>query len=158
MADMIKIRSITDTSVSLYDPTIPVRKSFDKKGAMAIIEKDKLIQMYFNSELEAALRAGLLVIDDKDFLVEVGYILDKDEPVNQVDMDANFMKRCVGVMPLNEFAANIKKMSKHQIEELAEYAIQNHQEVRMDKIDLLSKVSGKNILKAIELLKADMEG
>ena len=158
MADMIKIRSTTDTSVSLYDPTIPVRKSFDKKGAVAIIEKDKLIQMYFNSELEAALRAGLLAIDDKDFLVEVGYILDKDEPVNQVEMDVNFMKRCVGVMPINEFAVNIKKMSKHQIEELAEYAIQNHQEVRMDKIDLLSKVSGKNILKAIELLKADMEG
>ena len=44
---MIKIRSTTDTSVSLYDPTIPVRKSFDKKGAMAIIEKDKLIMIHF---------------------------------------------------------------------------------------------------------------
>ena len=44
MADMIKIRSTTDTSVSLYDPTIPVRKSFEKKGAVAMVEKDKLIQ------------------------------------------------------------------------------------------------------------------
>jgi hypothetical protein len=48
-------------------------------------------------------------------------------------------------------------MSKHQIEELVEYAIQNSKELRMDRIDLLGKVSGKNILKAIELLKADQE-
>ena len=78
MADMIKIRSTTDTTISLYDPTIPVRKTFEKKGAVAIIEKDKLIQMYFNSDLEAAMRAGLLIIEDKDFLYEVGYITEKE--------------------------------------------------------------------------------
>ena len=157
MADMIKIRSTTDTSVSLYDPTIPVRKSFEKKGAVAMVEKDKLIQLYFNSDLETALRAGLLAIDDKDFLVEVGYILDKEEVIEQIDLTPAYMKRCIGAMPVTELAAALKKMSKYQIQELAEYAIQNSAELRMDRIELLDKVSGKNILKAIELLKADKE-
>ena len=157
MADMIKVRSITDTSVSLYDPTIPVRKSFDRKGAVAMIEKDKLIQLYYNSDLETAMRAGLLVIDDKDFLIEVGYIIDKDEAAEEIDLNPAFMKRCIGVMPVAELAIHLNKMSKHQIEELAEYAIQNSKDLRMDRIDLLGKVSGKNILKAIELLKADQE-
>lgn len=160
MADMIKIRSTTDTSVSLYDPTIPVRKNFDKKGAVAMIEKDKLIQLYYNSELETAMRAGLLAIDDRDFLVEVGYIIDTNETVETVetiDLNPTFMKRCIGAMPVTELATNLKKMSKHQIEELVEYAIQNSKELKMDRIDLLGKVSGKNILKAIELLKADQE-
>jgi hypothetical protein len=67
------------------------------------------------------------------------------------------MKRCIGVMPVAELATHLKKMSKHQIEELTEYAIQNSKDLRMDRIDLLGKVSGKNILKAIELLKADQE-
>ena len=157
MADMIKVRSITDTSVSLYDPTIPVRKSFDKKGAVAMIEKDKLIQLYYNSDLETAMRAGLLVIDDRDFLIEVGYIIEENETVEEIDLNPAFMKRCIGVMPVAELATHLKKMSKHQIEELAEYAIQNSKDLRMDRIDLLGKVSGKNILKAIELLKADQE-
>lgn len=157
MADMIRVRSTTDTSVSLYDPTIPVRKSFDRKGAVAMIEKDKLIQLYYNSDLETAMRAGLLAIDDKDFLVEVGYLLSKEEEREEIELSPTFMKRCIGAMPVAELATNLKKMSKYQIEELVEYAIQNSKELRMDRIDLLSKISGKNILKAIELLKADQE-
>ena len=158
MADMVKIRSTTDSTVSLYDPTIPVRKVFEKRGAVAVVEKDKLIQMYFNSSLEGALRKGLLVIDDKDFLYEVGYITDREEQVEQFELTPTLMKRCIGVMPVAELAATLKKMSVHQIQALADYAVLNHNDLRMDRIDLLSKASGKNILKAIELHRADQEG
>jgi hypothetical protein len=158
MADMVKIRSTTDSTVSLYDPTIPVRKVFEKRGAVAVVEKDKLIQMYFNSSLEGALRKGLLVIDDKDFLYEVGYITDREEQVEQFELTPTLMKRCIGVMPVAELAATLKKMSMHQIQALVDYAVLNHNDLRMDRIDLLSKASGKNILKAIELNRADQEG
>ena len=154
MADMIKITSNTDSTVSLYDPMIPVRKSFSKKGAVAMIEKDKLIQLYYTSDLEAAMRAGLLVITDKDFLIEVGYITE-DEKTEVVELTPTFMKRCIGVMPLAELASELKKMSTYQIQELVEFAIVNNKDLRMDRIELLGKVSGKNILKAIELLKAE---
>ena len=158
MADMVKIRSTTDSTVSLYDPTIPVRKVFEKRGAVAVVEKDKLMQMYFNSSLEGALRKGILVIDDKDFLYEVGYITDRDEQVEQFELTPTVMKRCIGVMPIAELTSTLKKMSLHQIQALADYAVLNHTELRMDRIDLLSKASGKNILKAIELHKAEQEG
>ena len=158
MADMVKIRSTTDSTVSLYDPTIPVRKVFEKRGAVAVVEKDKLMQMYFNSSLEGALRKGILVIDDKDFLYEVGYITDRDEQIEQLELTPTLMKRCIGVMPIAELTSTLKKMSLHQIQALADYAVLNHTELRMDRIDLLSKASGKNILKAIELHKAEQEG
>lgn len=158
MADMVKIRSTTDSTVSLYDPTIPVRKVFEKRGAVAVVEKDKLIQMYFNSSLEGALRKGILVIDDKDFLYEVGYITDREEQIEQLELTPVLMKRCIGVMPIAELTSTLKKMSLHQIQALADYAVLNHTELRMDRIDLLSKASGKNILKAIELHKAEQEG
>ena len=158
MADMVKIRSTTDGTISLYDPTIPVRKVFERRGAVAIVEKDKLIQMYFNSSLEGALRGGLLAIDDKEFLYEVGYITEKDEKVEQLDLTPALMKRCIGVMPIAELSSLLKKMSVAQVQELADFAVLNHTELRMDRIDLLSKASGKNILKAIELHRADQEG
>ena len=158
MADMIKIKSTTDTTISLYDPTIPVNKVLEKKNAIAMIEKDKLIQLYFNSELEAAMRAGLLVIEDKNFLLEVGYLIDENEQEEKIDLTPAFMKRCISAMPVSELEITLRKMSNYQIQELAEYAIQNSQDLRMDRLDLLGKYSGKNILKAIELLKADREG
>ena len=158
MADMVKIRSTTDGTISLYDPTIPVRKVFERRGAVAIVEKDKLIQMYFNSSLEGALRGGLLAIDDKEFLYEVGYITEKDEKVEQLELTPALMKRCIGVMPIAELSSLMKKMSVAQVQELADFAVLNHTELRMDRIDLLSKASGKNILKAIELHRADQEG
>lgn len=113
MADMVKIRSTTDSTVSLYDPTIPVRKVFEKRGAVAVVEKDKLMQMYFNSSLEGALRKGILVIDDKDFLYEVGYITDRDEQIEQLELTPTLMKRCIGVMPIAELTSTLKKMSLH---------------------------------------------
>lgn len=157
MIEMIKIRSATDSTVSLYDPTIPLRKVFEKRGAIAIVEKDKLIQAYFNSSLETALRSGQLIIDDKNFLYEVGYITDMEEEVQEVELTTNLMKRCIGVMPVAELQTLLKKLSRYQIQELAEYAIENRNELKLDRVELLSKISGKNILKAIELRKAEME-
>ena len=158
MVDMVKVRSTTDSTISLYDPTIPVRKILEKRGAIVTIERDKLIQLYFNSSLESALRNGTIVIEDKDFLYEVGYITDKEEKIEQLELTPNYMKRCIGVMPIAELAAALKKMSKQQIQTLADFAVLNHVDLRMDRIDLLTKASGKNILKAIELHKADQEG
>lgn len=157
MADMVKIRSTTDRTISLFDPTIPVRKTFAKRGAVATVERDKLVQLYFNSSLENALRNGTLVIDDKTFLYEVGYITDVEEKVETYELTPTLMKRCIGVMPLAELVVEIKKMSMDQIRELADYAVLNSAELKMDRIDVLSKASGKNILKAIELRRADQE-
>jgi hypothetical protein len=157
MADMVKIRSTTDRTISLFDPTIPIRKTFAKRGAVATVERDKLVQFYFSSSLEDALRNGSLVIDDKNFLYEVGYITDTEEKVNTYELTPILMKRCIGVMPLAELVGELKKMSIDQIKELADFAVLNHNELKMDRIDVLSKASGKNILKAIELRRADQE-
>ena len=73
MADMIKIRSTTDSTVSLFDSMLPFRKTWNRRGAVVPVEKEKAVQLYYNSGLEKALRVGLLAIDDKDFLYEVGF-------------------------------------------------------------------------------------
>lgn len=157
MADMVKVRSATDVTVSLFDPTIPIRKIWEKRGSIVPIERDKLIQLYYNSSLRDALLNGTLVIEDKGFLYEVGHISDPDEFISTVELTPALMKRCISVMPVTELKNTLKTLSKYQIEELAEYAITNHNDLRMDRIDLLSKASGKDILKAIELYRKAQE-
>ena len=157
MADMVKVRSMTDATVSLYDATIPIRKVWDRRNATFPIERDKLVQLYYNSALEKLLRDGVLVIEDKAFLVEVGYLVDENDPINEIELTPALMKRCISVMPIAELKQTIMKMSRTQIIELATYAIENHNELKMDRIDVLSAASGKNILKAIELYKQAQE-
>ena len=157
MADMIKIRSATDATVSLFNSMLPIRKVWNKRGAIVPIEREKAIQLYYNSSLEKALRAGTLVIDDKEFLYEVGFYTSKEDEENVIELTPMLMEKCIGAMPVWELEKTIAKLSATQIAELAEFAITNYAKLKMDRMDLLSKVSGKNILKAIELYKASQE-
>lgn len=157
MADMVKVRSATDVTVSLYDPTIPLRKTWEKRGAVVPIEREKLIQAFYNSSLEDCLRNGTLVIDDKSFLYEVGMIADANAAVPSFEMTSALMEKLISTSPLWEVEKTLKKLSATQIGELAEYAITNHNNLKMDRINLLTKYSGKNILKAIELYRASQE-
>ena len=157
MADMIKVRSATNRTISLYDPTIPLRKVWSKRDAVYPIEREKLMQVYFNSSLEKLLRQGLLIIDDKKFLVEVGYLLEENEPITTIELTPALMKRCISVMSLIDLKDTLSKLSIAQINDLVAYAVEHNDELRMDRIDILSQASGKNILRAIELHKKDQE-
>jgi hypothetical protein len=78
-------------------------------------------------------------------------------PAPSFEMTTTLMDKMISTMPLWEIQNTLKSLSNTQIAELAEYAITNHKNLKMDRIDLLSKYSGKNILKAIELFKAAQE-
>lgn len=158
MADMVRVRSLTDITVSLYEPSIPINKTFEKRGAIIPFEKDKLIQLFYNSHLEEYIRAGILAIDDKDFLYEVGFLTSPEETIQIIELTPNFLKRCISVMPVHELKNAIEQMSSIQRLELAQYAIEHYNELMMDRIDIIGNASGKNILKAIEQYKADQEG
>jgi hypothetical protein len=157
MADMVKVRSATDVTVSLFDPTIPLRKTWEKRGAIIPIEREKLIQAFYNSSLEDCLRNGTLVIEDKSFLYEVGMIADEKAPLPSFEMTTALMNKLISTSPLWEVEKTLKQLSAAQITELAEYAITNHNNLKMDRINVLTKYSGKNILKAIELYRSSQE-
>jgi hypothetical protein len=156
MANMIKVRSASDFTLVINAPEIPLVKTWNRRGAIYPIDKDVLIQAYYSTSLESLVKKGMLVIEDKDFLIEVGLIEEKNGEV-AIELTHALMDKCISTMPLWELEQTLKKMSEYQISELAEYAIANHTKMKMDRIELLSKTSHKNILKAIELYKAAQE-
>ena len=155
MANMIKVRSASDFTLVINAPEIPLVKTWNKRGAVYPIDKDVLIQAYYSSSLEELVRKGLLIIEDKQFLVEVG--LDEEDTVMAIELTNALKEKCISVMPVWELEKTLSQLSEYQISELAEYAIQNHEKMKMDRIELLNKASHKNILKAIELYKAAQE-
>jgi hypothetical protein len=117
-----------------------------------------MIQAYYDAGVESLVSKGALIIEDVEFLRNVG-LLDEETNKSVVYELTDAMKtRLIKVMPLQEVAAELSKMSQLQIVELADYAITNYTELKMDRIDLLSKTSGKNIMRAIELYRASQEG
>jgi hypothetical protein len=57
-------------------------------------------------------------------------------------------------MPLVDVKKELAKMTQTQIEELADFAVINYNDLVMDRIDLLSAASGKKIMEAIKNYKA----
>ena len=156
MADMIKVRSATGATVVVNSPNTMMNKTWTKRNSFHLIPRDTLLQTYYNSCLENLVKKGLLVIEDKDFLIEVGLIEGEDEVV-VFELTEAMMKKCISSMPLWELEQTLGKLSGHQIIDLTTYAIQHYTELKMDRIEMLGKASGKNILKAIELYKASQE-
>lgn len=155
MANMIKVRSASDFTLVINAPEIPLVKTWSKRGAIYPIDKDVLIQAYYSTSLEELVRKGLLVIEDKEFLVEVG--LAEEDNVMAIELTPALKEKCISTMPVWELEKTLGQLSEYQISELAEYAIANHTKMKMDRIELLNKASHKNILKAIELYKAAQE-
>ena len=156
MADMIKVRSASDATVVVSSPSTMLNKTWNKRNSFHFISRDTLMQTYYNSCLERLVTKGLLIIEDDDFLREVGLLDEEEKPV-VMELTEAIMQKAISVMPLWEFGQILEKLSNHQINDLANYAIQHYAELRMDRIEILGKASNKNILKAIELYKAAQE-
>ena len=156
MADMIKVRSASDATVVIHSPETMLVKTWNKRNSFHLIARDVLLQSFYNSSLEYLVTRGLLVIEDKAFLMEVGLMEDEQVPV-VFELTEAIMKKCISAMPVWELQQTLEKLSNHQISDLADYAIQHYAELKMDRIEILGKASGKNILKAIELYRASQE-
>ena len=156
MADMIKVRSASDATVVVSSPSTMLNKTWNKRNSFHFISRDTLMQTYYNSCLERLVTKGLLIIEDDDFLREVGLLNEEEKPV-VMELTEAIMQKAISVMPLWEFEQTLGKLSNHQINDLANYAIQHYAELKMDRIEVLGKASNKNILKAIELYKAAQE-
>ena len=155
MADMIKVRSASDATVVVSSPSTMMNKTWNKRNSFHFIPRDTLLQTYYNSCLERLVAKGILVIEDKEFLREVG-LLEEETPII-MELTEAVMKKAISAMPLWEFEQTLGKLSNHQISDLANYAVQHYAELKMDRIEILGKASGKNILKAIELYRAAQE-
>lgn len=153
--NMIVVESCVDRTLVVYTPT--VNKTWLKKGQKLYVDRDAMEQAYYEPSTEYLFRQGLLTTDDKTFLEDVGLMeAGTDTPI-VVKLDENKLKRMIGPMPLSEFKTEVKKLTPAQIEELGDYAIEHYTDLKNDRVDMLSQLMGKDILKTISNIKAAKE-
>lgn len=155
--NFVMVRSASDWTLVIDVPHLNLHRVWTKRGQKYPIDRDALIQAYYRPAVEALFRDGALVADDKDFLREVGLLDEKDEPVIY-ELTDTMKQRIIKLMPVAEVKKEIAKMSQSQINEVIDYAIVNYTNLSMDRVELLSKVSGRNILDSIKNYRSAQEG
>lgn len=145
----IYVVSASDYTVVINVPDIPLHRTWKKRGAKFPIDRSVLVQAFYDPSVEALFRDGILTTTDKEFLKEVG-LMDEEDNMEIVVLTDALLNRYIRFMPVSELKKELEKLSHTQLEEVVDYAVAHSDELQMDRIDLLSKASGKNILKAIE--------
>lgn len=155
--DIIMVKSAADAVVVMNLPELSFRRVWQKKGAKFPIDRKILLQAYYNPGVTALFEEGILVTDDEAFLVEVG-LKEEGGEAKVIELTDAYKVRLVKTMPLMEVEREIKKLTRSQIEELVDYAILHYTEMSMDRVDLFSKISGKDVMGAIKIYRASLEG
>lgn len=153
----IKITSTTKGEVSIVDASIPVRVSWPDRGTTREIEEDKLEQLMYDSGFRYMIDTGMLYIEDMAAKKKLGIEPeDATEPVNVIVLSDVEKKKYLKDYSVEKFKENIKKLSREQILDLADYAIE-HKIADFDKAEVITKLCGKDIIQGIKMAKANKE-
>ena len=145
----VMVISASDYTVVVNVPDIPLHRVWKKRGAKYPIDRKLLFQAYYDPSVEYLFREGILTTNDTQFLKEVG-LVEEDGTTEIVNLTEAFLVRLIKTMPVAEVKNELKKLSRTQLEELADYAIEHYKDLQMDRIDILTAATGKNIMKAVE--------
>ena len=156
MENMVYVTSASDRTLVVFVPELNLHKVWTKKGQRYPIAHETLVQAYYNPSVEFLFKEGLLTTNDTEFLKEVGLMSEDGEP-EVIALTEDLEIRMIKHMPLVDLKANLAKLTKAQLIDLAEYAVSHYTDLKLDRIDILTKATGKDILKAINNYKAAQE-
>lgn len=154
--NMIFVASESDHTIVINLPDMLLHRTWTKRGQKFPFERAQLEQAFYDPSVEFLFKSGFLVTSDKQFLKDVG-LMTEEEQTEIVPLTEALLNRMIKLMPLADLKVQLSTLSQSQLLELGEYAISHYGELKLDRVDLLSKATGKDILKAIENYKKAQE-
>jgi hypothetical protein len=120
----VVVKSTVRAQVSVNVPSLNLRRSWAKKGAIQKIPFDVLEQAYYEPGVEYLFRTGALYIDDMEVKIALG--LEDPEatvPTNVIEMNDEYAKKLLTATALKDLRIEVEKLSHEQLLELARMAI-----------------------------------
>ena len=157
MENMVNIKSTVKALVSINVPTLNLRRSWPKKGAIQKIPFDVLEQAYFEPGVEYLFKTGVLYIED----MEVKRALGLEDPETEVptaiiDLTDDYMKKLLTATPLKDFREEVEKLSHEQIKELVQFAVEIGV-TDFHRCKFLQEKTGFDVMKAAIARKEEAE-
>ena len=156
----ITVKNLVKSQVCLYEPYLNLNITWGKKNEKKLVPLDTLAQAITSPGVAELFTEGFLAIEDKDALEIMKYLAledaDVEEPTNIIVLDDVQKKRLVSTAPIAELKETLKKISFEQVQQLADFAIDN--EIGdLDRAEVIKKVSGIDIIQGIKLKRAEAE-
>lgn len=153
----VKITSTTIGEVSVFQPSIPFRASWPAKGSSRMVDEETVEQLLYTPGFKYMIDTGMLYIEDMEQKKKLGIEPeDATEPVNIIVLSDADKNKYMKVYSLEKFKEEVKKLSREQTADLADFAIEN-KIADFDKSEILEKLCGKNIIKGIQLARQNKE-
>lgn len=156
--DKVRIFSKIRNKVTVRVPDLRFNRSWPAAGSSVLVDREMLDELMYDTGFRNMIEMGILYIEDMEVKKELGLEPeDATAPVNIIvlsDKDkAQYWSQGLSVVG---FKDKIKKLSRPQLEELADYAI-SHKIMDFDKCEALKERCGKDVIRAIQLEAQDKE-
>ena len=157
MNERVMVTSMVSGRIGLVLPRLHINKVWPKKGTKLPVEKEVLREAIYEPGVEYMFKQGLLYIDDMDFKIELGLEEEGTKaPTNVIPMDEKYMSRVLKLMPIAEMKKAISGMNDYQQRELIDFASEQN-DISFDRMDVIKKVTGIDVVKVIELKRSKGE-
>ena len=157
MNERVMVTSMVSGRIGLVLPRLHINKVWPKKNTKLPIEKDVLREAIYEPGVEYMFKQGLLYIDDMDFKIELGLEEEGTKaPTNVIPMDEKYMNRVLKLMPIAEMKKAISAMNDNQKRELIDFASEQN-DISFDRMDVIKKLTGIDVVKVIELKRSKEE-
>ena len=149
--EKIKVISAVNGRCVVNNADLHIKRVWQARGDTVVFTKEQLEQLMYDQGFANMVKEGSLYIDNMEVKKEIGIEPEDAEVPTVILMDEKQLKRYWKDMPFGQFKTELKKLTSQQINSLIEYAIRNSDQGSLEKTNYLSKISGRNVLKGIEL-------
>lgn len=158
MSDKVKVISAFDGRCGIDNADLHISRRWPARGSVVTLDKATVEELMFDDAFKNMVEDGTLFIEDFELKKELGIEPEDATAPTMIYLGDKELERFWKIMPLAQFKIEVKKLKKAQIESLADYAMNHGEDGSIPKANFLTEVSGRNILKGIELKKAAQEG
>lgn len=143
----VQIRSRVKGTVIIYDPNIPIKREWTKKGQIQTIPLDIMRDLVYQTGVQSMLEDGMLEIVDKDVRIELGLEVEGVAAEKEFMTENQMLAALIGTP--DDIAAAIDKLPAAQIEEFVHLAVEK-EFTDMAKVDIIKKKTGKDVLQLVK--------
>lgn len=155
--EKVKIISTVKHKVFVNIPELRFSRTWMSAGAVVSVERSLLEDMMYDIGFKNMINMGMLYIEDMEVKKELGIEPeDATEPVNVIilsDRDKNYY---LTELSLVGFKDKVSKLSRTQLDELCDYAIE-HRLLNVQKCKVLKEACGRDIINAVRLSELNEE-
>jgi len=153
MSDKVKVISQYNGRCGIDNPDLHISRRWPARGSQVTIDKEALEELMYDPAFKNMIEEGYLYIEDLEVKKELGIEAEDATAPKIINLTDKELDRYWKIMPLPQFKAETKQLTKVQLDSLADYAIKHGNDGSIQKANYLTEITGRNILKGIELQK-----